>query len=440
MFKWTIVNVHKFVNVLKLNIFFIIIRHQTHPQLFRLKSTQQWQHQSLNIPQAIIYYNQYNKLTKKIYYTINQLNYNNINYNNNYTLLNNKKNKFNINLNRLKKIYWSSSFILYLKLLKFNFNNKISNNYNQIFQNKSWLIYNYSNLNPERKKIKFFVKEKYISKFYINIKLWRLPKKISYKLNILKNLPYYNFLYYKQPNFIYYYNFNNNLIYYYMLKWNLSNQQYKFNYLNTDYNSLYNNTNFIHKYKILMYLSKLVLLKKIKFVKQFNYNLKILKFKSKNSPKLFFLEQIKFLWRSKFTYNLFIIYNLILTTKIIKCSAIILLNYLQIQFRILFSKQEQKLLLYLILNFNKIFIQQLNINKLNYTNNLILLQLIITGRWQRKRWVTPFPKTYISSPYNYNKLSKKIKNNNYYLSYAQKSVWTRKGNIGLRLFLLYNRK
>ena len=63
-----------------------------------------------------------------------------------------------------------------------------------------------------------------------------------------------------------------------------------------------------------------------------------------------------------------------------KNTAKIFIEYISFQFRVLFSKYEQKLLLYLILNFNKFFIKYINIQQYNTCNNLILLQLIITGR------------------------------------------------------------
>lgn len=202
--------------------------------------------------------------------------------------------------------------------------------------------------------------------------------------------------------------------------------------ISIDYN--YTNIN-LNNYKLLIYCNRLSLKQKIKIlVVPFNKNF------NKNFYIFQLLNQIRFLWRSKFLLNLFIIYYYLITNKNLNYNATILLNYLTIQFRVIFSKFEQKLLLYLLLNFNKLFINLNNNLNRNNLNNLILLQVIITGRWQRKRWVTPFPKLYISSPFQYNKLYKKINKQHYILSYKQSSIWTKKGNIGIRIFLLYNRK
>ena len=187
-------------------------------------------------------------------------------------------------------------------------------------------------------------------------------------------------------------------------------------------------------------MHKKILLNKIKIIQYYNTQRLNLNMKWSKFSILTTISHLKFLWRSKFTYNLLLIYYYIINNVNTAKAASLLLNYLALQFRILFSKYEQKLFLYLILNFNKLFIKNVNITKLNYFNNLILLQLIITGRWQRKRWVTPFPKTYISSSLNFNKIYKKLYKYHYRLSYAQKSIWTRKGIIGLRVFLIYNRK
>lgn len=187
---------------------------------------------------------------------------------------------------------------------------------------------------------------------------------------------------------------------------------------------------------MILYYVKYILLKKIKIYS----NHKFLNLKINNNFFFTLINQIRFLWRSKLLVNLLIIYYYLVTSYSIKNNATILIEYLTVQFRIIFSKYEQKLLLYLLLNLNKIFLNLTNIIKYNYFNNLILLQIIITGRWQRKRWVTPFPKTYTSSSLEYNKLLKKYIVKNYYISYSQNNIWTRKGNIGIRGFLLYNRK
>ena len=151
-----------------------------------------------------------------------------------------------------------------------------------------------------------------------------------------------------------------------------------------------------------------------------------------------FFFNAKFLWRFQLTINLIIIYIYLFLSNTLNTN--ILLVYLKIQLRVIFSKHEQKFFLKLILQLNKFFINKINIYKYNSFNNLILLQIIITGRWQRKRWVNPFPQKYKSGLVELNQIFKSYKKINLYLNYKSSQILTRKGIIGLRLFLFYKNK
>lgn len=208
--------------------------------------------------------------------------------------------------------------------------------------------------------------------------------------------------------------------------------------ISKDYYKFFFNFRFYKKYKLFYFACSLTTKYKMKIYKKFipkpNLN-----FSKKRNGLFFFWKGIKFLWRFQLVINLLLLYmyiyyynsnNNILSN--------ILLNYLQCQFRVLFSKQEQKALLKLTLKVNKFFIAKTNLIKYNFFNKLIIMQIIITGRWMRKRWVTPFPKYYKSGLVELNKIFKSYKSHyNIYFSYKDKQILTRKGLIGIRLFLFF---
>lgn len=363
-------------------------------------------------------------------------------------------NKYYIAINKLDKCLQFNKItntLLFNKQIKwFKLQNidLIYNSYNvnSFFKTKSWFSYKYNYIiNVFNKKAKFNSPSKNALQLNYNLRLYKIIVKNS-NLNFCHSLTLYRP--YNFKTYLKYLNqtpalntisfFKQNYLNSYISKWLIifKTKNYKFTTLLNGPQTW--KLEYIYKYKVLIYYNKLIFKQKLQILS------KPLK---KNYTKYYqtlevfkFLNQIRFLWRSKFLINMFIIYFYMLTNKNLNINATILLDYLSIQFRVIFSKYEQKLLLYLVLNFNRLFIKFNSSIKLNNLNNLVLLQIIITGRWQRKRWVTPFPKLFISSPLQYNKLAKKIYKNNYYLSYKQSSIWTKKGNIGIRLFLLYYRK
>lgn len=363
----------------------------------------------------------------------------------------NSKNTVNLyNNNQSIKTFNKTKFFWTDKIIHFNWLNLILKNQTEdhnysFFKSGAWLAYKHNKINLLNKKKKFLAFKPFI-KCLTNSNIKSSLTQTIYSINSFLPLSYkYNFVFYQNIlNFKQIYKFNYQIFFtYYILKYTLS---HKNNWLiSTNFaDALYLTNSKIKKYKLVLYYSKVILKTKIKFIQwggspqqtpnRLNWD------KNQILSLMYQQYRIKFLWRSKFTYNLLIVYFILLTFQNLTKGANILITYLSLQFRILFSKHEQKFLMYLILNFNKYFIASINISKFNYYNRLLLLQLIITGRWQRKRWVTPFPKTYLSSPYNYNKFYKKLHKNHYFFSFAQQSVWTRKGNIGLRVFILYNRK
>lgn len=321
-----------------------------------------------------------------------------------------------------------------------------NDNINFFFKTKSWFSYKYNYIiNVFNKKSKFYSSFKKPQTLY-NLHFYKTSTfstslYFCYNINLFN--PIYNFKNYlknlnKTVNPIIIGFLKQNCLNFYTSKWLMGFKTIDLKGLSLPGTVPSLKLEHTHKYKLLIYYNKIILKQKLQILSKPFKKSYIKYYQTLEVFKI--LNQIRFLWRSKFLINMFIIYFYIITNKNLNVNATILLNYLSIQFRVIFSKYEQKLLLYLVLNFNKLFIKFNASIRLNHLNNLILLQIIITGRWQRKRWVTPFPKLYISSPLQYNKLAKKIYKNNYYLSYKQSSIWTKKGNIGIRLFLLYYRK
>ena len=117
-------------------------------------------------------------------------------------------------------------------------------------------------------------------------------------------------------------------------------------------------------------------------------------YKTKHQQKIILnvLITFRFLWRYAWTYTLFLLYLRLLTYKEKRQSVKLLTNYYQFQFRLLFSKLDQKFFLRLIIQWNKFILTFCKNNNLLWLNKLHFFQIIITGRWQRKRWVNPFPK------------------------------------------------
>lgn len=344
-------------------------------------------------------------------------------------------------MQEIKKIIQINKYLNLVKLKRLKRLSPISEIYNNryMFNSISWFTYKYNYINLYNRKKKFYnidnLKLMNIN-YYYNKKnnLYLLFNYNIYLINQFHNYSFNSYLVTDVPNIINL-NFFNLELKKFIIKWLLKL------YTNFTYNKnkLIKNSKLIkyNKYKLLLYFNKQLLKKKLKVKTKIWLNA----FNSKHYKYTFnLLKRIKFLWRSKFAINLLLIYYFLLFNKNLNLSATILINYLTIQFRIIFSKYEQKMLLYSILTFNKIFIKIINVKKWNYLNKLILLQIIITGRWQRKRWVTPFPKLYISSPLQYNKLFKKIYKSNYSIIYKQSTIWTRKGVIGLRIFLLYQKE
>jgi hypothetical protein len=221
-----------------------------------------------------------------------------------------------------------------------------------------------------------------------------------------------------------------------LLKWNIklinkySKQLYSFTNLLTS-----SFLNIVHQYKLMI---------RFKFLFNHKFNIYIwqqqyLNLKQIINPQSFkmitfllLFIQLKFLWRNRLLLNLLLLNFILLTYPLFYIVSKILGTYIQIQLRVLFSKNEQKFFLTLILQLTKFFINKKPLFKYSfYNNNINALKIIITGRWQRKRWVAPFPKTFTQGKiFNFKYLNK-----NLIISYYQAPIYTRKGNIGLKLFL-----
>ena len=362
-----------------------------------------------------------------------KFNLNNCNVNKNIVIINNnyfKINKFNFaNTNKKYASFlfnttaWWSYFFDY----KLNLFNKKSKHYG----------INYLNNNTN---LLFFKKNNLIIKNNLNFNInSHLTNQLFVFNNVLKqfiNLPTKNNLLNLVNNL--WLNYNNKLLMCMVLRWSLGIVASKLPrlYYKNDYNKLKKNYT---QYKLLLNVTKINYNNKLKIFKhstQYKNLFKFNKYKKKYNLLNFFIN-IRFLWRSQLTINLIILYLYLYTNKNLIMSSTVLLNYIQTQLRVVFSKNDQKSFLNLFLLFNKIFITKLNTVKYNYFNELLLLQLIITGRWQRKRWVTPFPKYYKSGIVKFSKLYNKYNQQDVYLSYKTKKVFTRKGVIGLRVFLFF---
>ena len=154
---------------------------------------------------------------------------------------------------------------------------------------------------------------------------------------------------------------------------------------------------------------------------------------------LFFdwITNFKFLWRYKFFLNLLIIYSFVILNQHIQISANLLIDYLAPQFRTIFSKHEHRYLIKFIIRFISMFARVLDKEKFSNIEQLLFCQIIITGRWQRKRWVRPFPTVLTSKDPKFFKMFIKHRKEPYITSMSSKEVWTQKGVITFWITLFF---
>ena len=358
-----------------------------------------------------------------------------------------------------KKSSYLNQFLKINRKIFFNFPTKKSFlRWNRLLFSTCWWTYYYDyklnlfNKRTKLNKILFWYRSYYYNSYnFISNSLQNFNYKyLSHNLFISYKFQLYNS--YKTTLFKnnYYYLILNNLLIVdlknclkmFIIKWKINNIT-NLNFILNNYKWFLNNNKIdskIKKYKLFFVIIKISAKQKIKFYTNYFQPLKQDSNNNNNKNLTIFLLSIKFLWRYQLTINLVWVYIHIFTTTNIQLCGDYFINYIQIQLRVIFSKYEQKTFLKLILKLNKAFINIINLNKYNFYNNLILLQIIITGRWQRKRWVSPFPLHFKSGLVKLNKVKKTYKQPLFYTIYRVKQVVTRKGIIGFRIFLFFNLK
>lgn len=324
-----------------------------------------------------------------------------------------------------RRLYFSNAWRTYLRDWKLNFNNKKSKFSRNWRRSPLSGYYYFSYIYSYTSLVKISYNESSI--YLIEV----FQKLLNYLFTLQKSRVTQT-LFIKLKFFIINKKFN-----YTITKYNLINKMFSVIKLTANQSNPTNKFT-INKYQSILIIFKKISNTKIKIFLNRNNNIE-LKYNNYNYNLLyyFFIKKFKFMWRYLLIVNLIKLYIYLLTTNNLNKTASLLNHYFKNQLRVLFSKQDQKYFLYLILNFNKIFINSFNNYKYNICNNLNSFKIIITGRWQRKRWVTPFPKTYRAGLVKYNILFKKYDKSNYILSYDQKTIFTKKGDIGLRLFLMF---
>lgn len=418
----------------------MVIRHKCNPILFRLKASQNWYSIKFLCTDFVFKINDRLNNLNSLYPFIWK------HYETNSTLTNYKS------IITKTQYIWGSKFSIdvegeFRELTSCNIYEEFEFGLNldfleQLVYSRPWRFYKYSSyFNLVNKKKKILANLLFKSRWP-----WR-PFKFQ-NLNILKVefLEFFNsylFRFYNNlpnlPTFIYLFIIYNNwlkLLAQITLKWNLIY-------------SLIKPVNFNFNFKILITKtllneSKLKIISQTKLlnnsIKLFIISKRVNIWKSRSLLMYNFWKHmlyIWFFWRSKFFINLVVVYNTVLTTPKLEFTSKTLVNYLSVQMRIIFSKLEQKYLLYFLLTFNKILIKESDWIGFNMLNQLVILHIIIRGRWQRKRWVRPFPKKYTIGNLKFFKLFKKYTKTEYYLSLSNKQIFTRKGTIHIWIFLFF---
>lgn len=360
----------------------------------------------------------------------------------------NKWPRFKVNLKKFNFLFLVKSFVHFFRIWKPNIFNRRNK------QLKTRIVTIWKDKLYKRKKLKattLFFKFKqpraHISKYRFDKKkwMWKILKK---KWWWFQNRLFY-MIFFKRLRWGYY----NNLWWLYLYYFLFKNLIYK-KYENIQYflNSYYNYTQNNKKYNLYYFTYKFIY-NKLRFNSYnnyylLNYSLKLWQKEHKNSNFLkvikvnwfrnfidLFRRKFKLFWRKHLILNLILIYLIIFQYKRFIDIARIFGNYATVQLRIIFKKHDQRRFFVLILKLNKFFInKKFYFFKYYNFNTLEACMIIITGRWQRKRWVGSFPKRYREGLV----IRAKHHHFDYWYSFFQGDIYNKKGNIGFRIFFIGN--